>query len=249
MALLDASGTADASSMVSSDAAVRVARSLIFDGSTAFVGSAGLVQLTSATARGGSLFRWDYAALASATFAGAAVAEAAGSVRVEAKALARGSSRFFYNVPLEMTGASQLSVVPVVDRQLRPLRGITLGPKTFRWLQPLQRGDLSVLICDRHAPFGPYRVTYSLLQLRPDGSRRYVGVRDRVPASGGLGEFYATGRAGESGQPGQWVIEWRFQRSPDSAAQSVEMPFQVLDTVAGCVDLNGCPRKAKFGWS
>jgi hypothetical protein len=207
------------------------------------------VQLSSATFQGRSTFNWNYFVDASATFTGSASASADASVRVAVKAIARGSSSFLYNTPLIIQGTSSLSVLPVVDRHLPPLRAIILGPKTFRWLQPLQRGDLPVLVCDRHTPMVPFRVTYSLVQIRSDGSRQHVGPRDRVPAAGDVGEFYATGRAGESGQAGQWLIEWKFQRTPDALPEVAEMRFQVLDAVAVGDPRDQLPRKTKFGWS
>jgi hypothetical protein len=128
-------------------------------------------------------------------------------------------------------------------------RAITMGPKSFRWLQPLQRGDLSVFVCDDRGAITPVRVAYSLIQLRLDGTRKYVGPQERTPVAGGVGEFYATGRAGESGQPGEWVIEWVYQRTYQSDLQRTEMPFQVLDAVAVGDPREQLERKIKFGWS
>lgn len=126
-----------------------------------------------------------------------------------------------------------------------------MGPKTFRWLEPLERGDLPVFVCDRHTPVAPYRVTYSLAQLRADGSKKYVGPQNRVPVAGELGEFYATGRAGESGQSGQWVIEWTLQRTPWSRPQVTEMRFDVVDGAAAgdCAPCSRVVARRKFGWS
>lgn len=249
MTLFDASGTADGTSTASSAASVRVARALTFQGSGSFTGMAGVGHRASATFGGRSSLAWDYVVDAAASFTGEASVAADGSVCVAARALARGSSRFLYNIPFTIQGTSSFWVLPVVDRHLRPLKAITLGPKTFQWLQPLQRGDLPVFLCDRHTPIVPYRVTYSLVNRRADGSRQYVGPRDRVPAAGDTGEFYATGRAGESGQAGQWVIEWTFQRSPDAIPEVAEMRFQVLDAFAVGDPRERLPRKIKFGWS
>lgn len=249
MALLDASGAADGTSTVTSDAAVRVARAAAFGGSASVVAAAGVGYLSNATFPGTSSLAWKYTLDASATFAGVAASAGNGSVSVAAKALAEGSSRFLYIPPHWFRGTAFITVVPVVDRHLRPLRAITLGPKTFRWLQPLQRGDLPVFVCDGHTPMTPFRVTYSLLQVRADGSRRYVGPRDRVPAAGEVGEFYATGEAGQGGQAGPWLIEWQLQRTAGSRPEFVEMRFRVLDAVAVGVPRDQLPRKTKFGWS
>lgn len=249
MTLFDASALVDGSSAASSTGVVRVARSGTFVGSASFVGSAGVGQIVSATFHASSTMVWDYIEDTAAAFSGVATFDANGSVRVAVKAIALGSSRFRYVAPLVMQGTSYISILPVVDRHLRPLRAITLGPKTFRWLQPLQRGDLPVFVCDRHTPVIPYRVTYSLAQVRADGSRKYVGPRDRVPAVGEVGEFYATGQAGQGGQAGQWLIEWQLQRTAQALPEFVEMRFQVLDAVLVGDPRDRLVRKTKFGWS
>jgi hypothetical protein len=249
MTLFDASGAVEGTGAATGAAVVRVARALAFGGSASVTARAGVGQLVSATFHGGSALDWESVVDAVAAFSGASSVEADGSVRVASKAFAHGGSRFLYRTPLVIQGSSFISILPVIDRHLRPLRAITLGPKTFRWLQPLQRGDLSVFVCERHTPLIPFRVTYSLAQVRPDGTRKYVGPRGRVPAAGDVGEFYATGRAGESGQSGQWVIEWTFQRTQQSAGEAAEMRFQVLDAAAVGDPRDRLPRKTKFGWS
>jgi hypothetical protein len=249
MTLFDASGTSDGTSTASSAASVWVSCALTFQGSGSFTGLAGVGHLASAYFPGASAFTWNYFVDAASVFTGEASGTADGSARVAVKAYARGSSRFLYNTPFIIQGTSSFWIAPVVDRHLPPLKAITLGPKAFRWLQLLQRGDLPVLVCDRHLPIVPYRVTYNLAQLRPDGSRQYVGPRNRVPAAGDAGEFYATGRAGESGQAGQWLIEWTFQRAPDALPEVAEMRFQVVDAVAAGDPRERLPRKIKFGWS
>lgn len=249
MTLFDASAAVDATSAASSDAVVRIARAATFNGAGVFDATAGVGQLASATFGGVGRFVWEYAVNASGVFSGGSTAQADGSVRVAVKAVATGSSRFLYIAPLVIQGASYIAVAPVVDRHLRPLRAITLGPKTFRWLQPFQRGDLPVFVCDQHTPMIPYRVTYRLLQVRADGSRKLIGPRDRVPAAGDVGEFYATGQAGQGGQVGQWMIEWQLQRTSQSRPEYVEMRFQVLDAVSVGNPRDLLPRRIKFGWS
>lgn len=250
MTLIDASGTVDGTSAASGAAAiVRTALALGFTGSASFTAGGGVRRASSALFGGGSAFGWRYFIEAAALINGSASLAVTGSVRVAAKGTFLGSSRFFHNTALVIQGSSSLSVTPVVDHHLPPLRAITLGPKTFRWHQPLQRGDLPVFVCDRHTPLVPFRVTFSLVQLRKDGSRRYVGPRGRVPVGGDTGEFYATGRAGESGQAGQWLIEWVIQRTATSVPEVTEMRFQVLDATAVGDPRDRLVRKTKFGWS
>lgn len=249
MAVVDASGTAEGTSTASATEAVFVVCSLAFEGGSFVEAIGGIRQIVSGTFVGESAFAWSYGVDAAATFTGEAFVACDAGVIVEAKALAVGRSRFSYEPPQVIRGWSSFIIRTVVDRHLPSLRATTLGPKSFRWLQPFQRGDLPVLIYDQGLPSVPYRVTYNLAQLRPDGSRRYVGPRERVPASGDTGEFYVTGCAGESGQPGQWVIEWKFQRTPQAAVETAEMRFQVLDAVATADPRERLSRKTKYGWS
>jgi hypothetical protein len=130
-----------------------------------------------------------------------------------------------------------------------PVKAITMGPKVFRWLQLLQRGDLSIFFCDGGGNFSPIAVVYSLYFVRPNGSRQPVGPQHKTPVSGDVGEFYAVGRAGESGQPGNWVIEWKYQRSTVYPVEVVEMPFQVFDAVLTQDPYDVTGRKVKFGWN
>lgn len=249
MAVVDASGTAEGTSAASAVEILLVGCTLGFEGDSFAEATGGLRQIVSGSFVGESAFAWIYEVDVAATFEGVALVACDAGVIVEAKALAVGSGRFTYEPPQVIRGWSSFIIQPVIDRHLPPLRAITLGPKSFRWLQPLQRGDLPVLICDQRVPATPYRVTYSLAQVRPDGSRKYVGPRERVPVPGDTGEFYATGCAGESGQPGQWVIEWKFQRTPQASFETTEMRFQVLDAVAGADPRERLQRKTKYGWS
>jgi hypothetical protein len=180
---------------------------------------------------------------------GAAVASAGALVALTAMATFEGSSTFQYSIPLVAAGASSMSVVPVVDRHLRPIRAITMGPKTFGWLHLLQRGDLSVFICDGAGPVIPVAIQYRLIQVRLNGSRQALGPQARSPAAGFPGEFYVTGRAGEHGQPGQWIVEWTFRRAWQSTPQIVELPYMVLDAVMAGDGRDVTCRKIKFGWN
>lgn len=249
MTLFDASGTASGSSAASGSALVRVRGAGTFLGSSAFTGLAGVNQLSSARFQGASAFAWDYFVEASATIAGTSAASAEGFVVANARAIIQGTSRFFYITPLVIWGSSTFSVVTFVDHQLPPIKAMTMGPKAFRWLQTLQRGDLSIFICQGRNAMIPARIAYSLVQVRLDGSKKHVGPQNRTPVPGEVGEFYASGRAGESGQPGQWLIEWLYQLTPQSKIQKTVMPFQVLDAVAVGDPRDSLQRRIKFGWS
>lgn len=249
MASFDASASALGTSAASSFALVWVAGSAAFAGFSSFAAQAGVGQLSSVFFSGESSFDWDYFVDASAVVTGISTTSAAPLVAHGARAVFLGTSSFLYSVPFVIQGTSLFSLTPVVDRQRRPIRGITMGPKTFRWLQTLQRGDLSVFICDGRRPVVPVRIAYNLVQFRLDGSRKYVGPRERSPVPGDPGEFYASGRAGEAGQPGNWLVEWVYQRTLQSSVQKTEMRFQVLDAVTVGDPSDTLLRKTKFGWS
>jgi hypothetical protein len=249
LATVDSSATVNGTSPASAAAIVCIAIALTFQGTASFTGVASVGQLASGTFLGDSTFEWNYFVDTSAVVAGSSDASANGNVRVGARGVVVGTSLFLYNAPLVIQGDSHLSILPVIDHHPPPLRAITLGPKTFRWLQTLQRGDLPVFLSDRHRPMVPFRVTYSLAQIRSDGSRKYVGPRHRLPVAGEVGEFYATGRAGETGQSGQWFIEWSVQRTSQSIPEVTEMRFQVLDAAAVGDPRDLLDRKIKFGWS
>lgn len=120
---------------------------------------------------------------------------------------------------------------------------------SFRYLQAFQRGDLPLFVSDAEGPVSPYLVVFTMFFVRPDGSRAQVGPSYRTPVQGDVGEFYATGRAGESGQPGCWMIRWQYQRSFDSDVQCKDMYFRVLDAVQAADPRDTLQRCRKYGWN
>lgn len=160
-----------------------------------------------------------------------------------------GTSKLVFCYPLPIFGRGTLTGNPVVDRVLPAINAIVGPSKCFRYLQHLQRGDLPIYISNHAGPVSPVRVAFTVFQVRPDGSRKQVGPSCRQPVQGVVGEFYATGRAGESGQPGEWIIRWEYQRTFQSAIQVKEMCFSVLDAVAARDPRDMTPRCRKYGWN
>lgn len=249
MALFDSSGVASGTSSASGAAGVSTYATAALEGVGGLAGAFGLLQLASARFGATSTFEWGYVQDASASIAGSSPAEGSALVAIGAIGVFQGSSSFHCIVPLVIAGSSAMSVATVVDRQLRPIRAITMGPKTFGWLQLLQRGDLPVFICDSTGPVIPFSVRYRLLHVRPDGSRHAVGPEERTPVAGVAGEFYVTGRAGEQGQPGRWIVEWTFQRTREAIPQAVELHYSVVDGVMAGYPRDVTCRKIKFGWN
>ncbi len=249
MAVVDASGVVSGSSTASGVATVSTFASATFVGMGGVVVTPGVVRLASARFDGVGRLEWAYVKDAAATFSGTSALAGSGLVARYAAGVFLGSSAFQHSAPLRIVGTSSMAVAPVVDRHLPPLRAITMGPKTFGWQQPLQRGDLSVFVCDGTGPVVPSSISYRLMHVRLNGSRQQVGPRTRTPVAGMQGEFYVTGRAGEHGQPGQWIVEWTFQRTGCSTPQVVELPFMVLDAVMAGIPGDVTCRKVKFGWN
>lgn len=168
---------------------------------------------------------------------------------VSAKGVSLGTSQLFWSYPLPMRGTSSMAAHVVIESHLPAIRALVAPPKTFRYLQVLQRGDLPLYLCDRRGPVSPNIISFTLYQKRSDGTTFQVGPSGRVPAEGEVGEFYATGRAGESGQPGCWVIKWFWRRSFDGPAQTKEMEFRVEDAVLAADPRDTTVRVRKYGWN
>lgn len=138
---------------------------------------------------------------------------------------------------------------PVVECVPLPVNAIVSPTKTFSYMQPLERGDLPIFISLPVGPVSPYRISYTLFEIRPDNSLRQAGASGRAPVPGVVGEYYATGRAGDLGQPGRWMIRWEFQHTPSSPVQVKEMCFRVEDAVLAKSPSDVTVRVQKYGWN
>lgn len=156
-----------------------------------------------------------------------------------------GSGSMWDHFPLPMVGHGDLfgylEVVHVPDRCPPDL-------KTFRWMQRLGIGDLEHFTKDaRGMPYSPIVCLYALYQVLPGGVKVLSGPPNRRPVQQGVGRYYATGTAGDCGQPGEWVIQWRCQRFWYDPPTICETHFLVQDAVAA-----GPPdptvRSCKKGW-
>jgi hypothetical protein len=146
-------------------------------------------------------------------------------------------------------GAGSMYGIPSVVCVPPPVETTFPKPQTFRYLEPIDRGDLAIYYSTCSGPVDPVRVVYSVFEIRPDGSLKQVGPLERIPAHGAVGEYYATGRAGECGQPGKWLIRWEAQLSFSSEPLVKEMCFRVQDAVlANSPDDITC-RAVKYGWN
>jgi hypothetical protein len=219
-------------------------------GDASLDGAAGKLQIATGQIHGTSLVEWNYFENGEGLIDGQATVTGSGSRIVTATGRVWGTSSLnWIGAPLPIHGTSVMVGHAVVDHQLPAVRAIVSPPKSFRYLQHLQRGDLPVYICDRSGPVGPVWVRFTMYQVLCCGARKQIGPGRRVPVQGEVGEFYAVGRAGEQGQPGNWVIVWEWRRTIHSATQSKEMEFQVLDAVLAADPRDVIVRHRKYGWN
>lgn len=102
------------------------------------------------------------------------------------------------------------------------------SPGVFKCGHLFQRGDLPIYVTDGFgSPFSPYSIKYTLFY---SYCNRLIAVFpcNRIPVQGDIGEYYATGYAGEGGQPGQWYIEWVLQEYFDGPLQGDRFGFEVF---------------------
>jgi hypothetical protein len=157
-----------------------------------------------------------------------------------------GVSALDLSVPEPLYGFGILTAFMEVIHLPKPACSCTCPPTALHWMQDFQRGDLSICIQDRKGnPTGPFNVSYTLYQVVRGCTLKQVGCGDRKPASSGLGRYYVTGTAGEGGQPGSWVVRWRFQRSFGEPAVEQDVCFKVQDAIAAG---DHTPRVCKYGW-
>lgn len=111
------------------------------------------------------------------------------------------------------------------------------SPGVFKCGHLFQRGDLPIYIVDgAGSPFSPYSIKYTLLY-HPKPREHHgphcshlikVFPCHRMPVQADIGEYYATGYAGEGGQSGQWYVEWVFQEYFEGPLQEDRFGFEVF---------------------
>lgn len=243
-------GTASGVSTPSGAAAITHHVSSSVSGGSATTSAAGTLYLGSGLIEGTSLLDWDYFVNGGGQSDGQATTTGSGFRIINGGGRIVGVGQFLWaGAPLPIRGTTTMVGEPVVDHHLPAIRAIVSPPKSFRYLQWFQRGDLPVYICDRAGPVSPVWVRFTMYQVLPCGARKVVGPNRRVPVQGEVGEFYVTGRAGETGQPGNWVVLWEYRRNLQSATQSKEMEFQVLDAVLAADPRDVTVRHRKYGWN
>lgn len=223
------------------------------EGSGAITGSVVQVLILGARIKGAGDIRDGLLVTAAGALSGAGAISARPRLIIAGHPLPMvGSGGIHDSVPLPMVGHGDLTAffeVLQVPRPFCPPR----AEKVFRYGYILTRGDLELRICDASGnPYAPVVVLFAFYQIVAGGQRMLAGPPNRRPAvdtrEGKVGRYYATGTAGELGQPGEWVIVWRFQRSWWTPTEFFEEHFKVVDEVT-----SGDPgalfgRCIKYGW-
>lgn len=122
--------------------------------------------------------------------------------------------------------------------------------KHFRWGHQLGPGDLEICATGKGGnPLGPVCITFTMFQIQRGCQPLQKGPSGRHPAkTSRVGCYYATGTAGECGQPGLWLIRWRYQGSFGGPWVETDCYFYVLDSVLCSVPGDTLDRECKYGW-
>lgn len=119
----------------------------------------------------------------------------------------------------------------------------------FRWGHQLGPGDLTIQVTGRMGnPLGPVCISYTLYQIQRGCAPIQRGPSERHPGNSKVGSYYVTGIAGECGQPGLWLVRWRYQKTFGEAFQERDCYFYVLDSVLCPVPGDTIQRNCKYGW-
>ncbi len=149
-------------------------------------------------------------------------------------------------LPLPMVGTGNLVGILEILQTPRPICPPECLAK-FGYLQPVGQGLKLCLRDARGNVITPMQISYSFYEVLHGGYKQLRGPGSRVPARDACGCYYATGIAGECGQPGTWVIHWSWQVAPGLPYECFEQSFLVQDAASA----NPCDpnRIKKYGWN
>ena len=252
MAIYDLSGTSTGSGIVPPVTPIKaVVVSGLTVGTTTLIGSMGRGFILGGQAYGYGSLEDHLLVIAAGTATGQGIASGGFARTMAFRGTAIGGSRFYEIAPEPMIGYANVNGSIVVDRVPCPV--MCPGPtiQSFRWGHTFGAGDLMFSIRDTAGnPFAPIVVLYRMYRVLPGGGLLPVGDPNRRPAKCGkrLGVYYVTGTAGECGQPGDWMVEWRWQRSTFAPTQVGRYPFRVLDAVLDTSTPDATCRVNKYGW-
>ena len=168
---------------------------------------------------------------------------------VSLRGYALGASTVSISLPQPIQGVAVVTGFMEVRRAPLPICQTPQVDKRFRWGQPFGFDDLGLCVTGSGGSAAdPVCITYTLYQIQRGCTPKQVGRPGRKPGKRGLGCYYATGFAGECGQPGLWMIRWSYQTSFGAAPITRDCYFYVLDSVLNPVPGDMLPRFCKYGW-
>jgi len=95
--------------------------------------------------------------------------------------------------------------------------------------QTLESTDLNIIIRnDTGTPVDPFYIRYSLFD-NTTGIPVLIGAPNRVPATTGVGKYYANATLPLDSNIGDWMIHWDFRETSGSPMVQVVQEFNVVD--------------------
>jgi hypothetical protein len=95
--------------------------------------------------------------------------------------------------------------------------------------QTLDQNDLNIIIRDdTGTPVDPFYIRYSLFD-NTTGIPVLIGAPNRVPATTGVGQYYANATIPLDSNIGDWMIHWDFRETSGSPMVQVVQEFNVVD--------------------
>lgn len=105
----------------------------------------------------------------------------------------------------------------------------------FPYGYTFQPGDLALYVTDMSGqPYSPFSVTYTTKYYPKDGSCPVQVGSEKRPVQIDVGSYYATGIAGQCGQPGDWCISWLIQQVENGPLSCQTYCFKVFDSSVYC---------------
>lgn len=239
--------TAQGAGVVANQVTLGVELDDALTGTSTVTGGTEHVYIFSGTAKGSGVLTDDTLGLLTGTALG--VATVTGSVLriVNVSGYISGAGQFVISAPEPLHGVAIVTAHMEVIHHRPPLSCPTIPVAAFQWGQVFQKLDLCISVTDNVCnPIGPVNISYTLFRVVKGCQLHQAGCADRVPVMCKVGTYYVTGCAGEGGQPGLWVVRWKYQRSFADPVIEKDMCYQVLDGVLSPRDTTD--RNCKYGW-
>ena len=244
--IVGAGATAQGTAAVANQLTVGVELDDALAGSSTVTGSTEHVYIFSGLVKGSGVLIDDTLGLLTGTALGVATVTGDAFKIINVSGYLQGAGQFAISAPEPIYGVGLITAFMEVIRHQPPLSCPTVPVVAFNWGQTFQKLDLHINVTDNVCnPVGPVDISYTLYRVVKGCQLHLVGCAGRVPAICKVGTYYVTGCAGEGGQPGLWVVRWRYKRSFADPVIEKDMCYQVLD---GVLNSDTTKRNCKYGW-